>query len=192
MFFLDVEYQQKDQIHRKFYILNLRNKRKSIFARESLDIEGERRSEKKRARLKLKVPLDETIGQSLGNESLEESLCFLVVPQLRLGEEPEVYDLSYLFLLRKYKKNKLKFGINFLNNCKKLVVYPNLLIFKLLNDPNKNALSIWKRTICCAVSKRNKELQHALKELSISENFLSKELSTIDFHILKKSKIAQQ
>ena len=30
--------------------------------------------------LKLKVPVDETIRQSLGNESLEEILCILVVP----------------------------------------------------------------------------------------------------------------
>ena len=30
--------------------------------------------------IKLKVPIDETIGQSLGNESLEENLCILGVP----------------------------------------------------------------------------------------------------------------
>ena len=35
---------------------------------------------KKRARLQLKVPTDETIGRNLGNESLEENLCMLGVP----------------------------------------------------------------------------------------------------------------
>ena len=29
-----------------------------------------------------------------------------------------------------YKKNKLKLGIDFLNNCKQLGVYPKFLIFK--------------------------------------------------------------
>ena len=116
-------------------------------------------------------------------------MCFSVVPYLRLGEEPEVYNLSYLFLLKKYKKNKLKFDINFLDNCKQLVVYPNLLIFKLLNDPNKNALSIWKRILCCAISKRNKELQHVLKELSISENFYLKSFRPLISTSLKNLKL---
>ena len=35
--------------------------------------------------------------------------------------------------------------------------------------------------------KRNKAFQHVLKELSISENFLSKQLSTTDFYIFKRS-----
>ena len=34
---------------------------------------------------------------------------------------------------------------------------------------------------------RNKELQHFSKELSLSKNFLSTQLSTIDFYILAKS-----
>ena len=38
-----------------------------------------------------------------------------------------------------------------------------------------------------AITKRNKELQHLSKELSLSENFLSTQLSTIDFYILTKS-----
>ena len=37
---------------------------------------------RKRARLWLKVPIDETIGRSLENESLEEDLCILGVPQI--------------------------------------------------------------------------------------------------------------
>ena len=36
-------------------------------------------------------------------------------------------------------------------------------------------------------NKRNKELQHVSNELSLSENVLSKQLSTIDFYILTKS-----
>ena len=89
-----------------------------------------------------------------------------------------------------YKKNKLKLDIDFLNNCKQLGVYPKFLIFKLPNVWNKDALSICKRLLRNAVSKRKKELQHVLKELSISENFLSKQLSTTDFYILKKSTIS--
>ena len=38
------------------------------------------REDHKRARLKLKVPIGETIGWSLGNESLEENLGILGVP----------------------------------------------------------------------------------------------------------------
>ena len=39
-------------------------------------------------------------------------------------------------------------------------------------------------------SLRNKELQHVSKDLSLSETFLSKQLSTIDFYILTKSIIS--
>ena len=38
------------------------------------------RSQRKWKRLELKVPADETIERSLGNESLEENLCILGVP----------------------------------------------------------------------------------------------------------------
>ena len=44
------------------------------------------------------MPIDETIGQSLGNESLEENTCILGVPKIWAGAEPELYKL-YLFLL---------------------------------------------------------------------------------------------
>ena len=37
------------------------------------------------------------------------------------------------------------------------------------------------------MDKCNKELQHLSKELSLSENFLCAQLSTIDFYILTKS-----
>ena len=87
----------------------------------------------------------------------------------------------------KYKKNKLKLDIDFLNNCKQLGVYPKFLIFKLLNVSNKDALSICKRLLCSAINKHNKELQHLSKELSLSINFLSTQLSTIDFYIHTKS-----
>ena len=86
-----------------------------------------------------------------------------------------------------YKKNKLKLDIDFLNNCKQLGVYPKFLIFKLPNVSNKDALSIRKRLLRSAINKRNKELQHLSKELSLSENFLCTQLSTILFYILTKS-----
>ena len=86
-----------------------------------------------------------------------------------------------------YKKNKLKLNIDFLNNCKQLGVYPKFLIFKLPNVSNKDALSIRKRLLRSAINKRNKELQHLSKELSLSENVLSTQLSTIDFYIRTKS-----
>ena len=70
-----------------------------------------------------------------------------------------------------YKKNKLKLDIDFLNNCKQLGVYPKFLTFKLMNVSNKDALSIRKRLLHSAINKRNKELQHLSKELSLSINF---------------------
>ena len=79
-----------------------------------------------------------------------------------------------------YKKNKLKLDIDFLNNYKQLSVYPKFLIFKLRNVSNKDAVLIRKRLLRSAINKRN-------KDLSPSENFLSKQLSTIDFYILTKS-----
>ena len=85
-----------------------------------------------------------------------------------------------------YKKNKLKLGINF-NSCKQLGVYPKFLIFKLLNVSNKAALSICKRLVRSNINNLNKELQHLSKELSLSKNFLSTQLSTTDFYILTKS-----
>ena len=86
-----------------------------------------------------------------------------------------------------YKKYKLKLDIDFLNNCKQLGVFRKFLIFKLPNVSNKDALSIRKRLLRSAINKRNKELQHLSKELSLSKNFLSMQLSTIDFYIFTKS-----
>ena len=86
-----------------------------------------------------------------------------------------------------YKKNKLKLDIDFFSNCKQLGVYPKFLIFKMPNFSNKDALLISKRVLRSAINKRNKELQHLSKELSLSENFLSTQISTIDFYILTKS-----
>ena len=85
-----------------------------------------------------------------------------------------------------YKENKLKLDTDFLNSCKQLGVYPKFLIFKLPNVSNKDALSIRKRLFRSAINKCNKELQHFSKELSLSENFLSTQLSTIYFYILTK------
>ena len=60
--------------------------------------------------------------------------------------------------------------------------------FKLPNVSNKDALSIRKRLLRSAISKRNKELQHVSKEPSSqSETFLSKQLFTVDFYILNRS-----
>ena len=86
-----------------------------------------------------------------------------------------------------YKKNKLKLDVNFLNSCKQLGLYPKFLIFKLLNVYDDNALSIRKWLLHSDINKRNKKLQHLLKELSLSENVLPTQLSTIDFYILIKS-----
>ena len=86
-----------------------------------------------------------------------------------------------------YKKNKLKLDINFFNSCKELVVYPKFLIFKVPNVSIKDALSIRERLFHSAINKHNEELQDLLKELSLSEKFLSSQLSTIDFYILTKS-----
>ena len=84
------------------------------------------------------------------------------------------------------KNNKLKLDIDFLNNCKQLSVYPKFRIFKLPNVSNKDAVSIRKRLLRSTISERTKELQYVSKDLSLSENFLSKQLSTIDFYILTK------
>ena len=87
----------------------------------------------------------------------------------------------------KYKQNKLKLDIDFLNNCKQLGVYLKFLIFKFWNVSNKKFLSIRKRLLRSAINECNKELQHVPKELSQTETFLSKQLSTIDFYILNRS-----
>ena len=75
---------------------------------------------------------------------------------------------------------------NFINEIQKFV-YPKCLIFKLPNVSNKHAWSIRKRLLRSSINKRNKELQHLSKELSLSGNVLSMQLSTIDFYILTKS-----
>ena len=51
----------------------------------------------------------------------------------------------------------------------------------------KTPLSICKRLLRTAINKCNEELQHLSKELSLFVNFLSTQLSTIDFYILTKS-----
>ena len=77
--------------------------------------------------------------------------------------------------------------MDFLNNCKQLDVYPKFLNFKLPNVSNKDVLSICKRLLHSAIKKHIKELQHLSKELGLSKNVLSKQLSTIDIYILTKS-----
>ena len=70
----------------KICILTFGIERKSIFARAITRSKVERKSKKKRARLQLVVPIEETIERRLGNESLEENFCILA--------EPEGYSLS--------------------------------------------------------------------------------------------------
>ena len=55
------------------------------------------------------------------------------------------------------------------------------------NVSNKDAFSIPKRLLRSTINKGNKELHHVSKELTQSETFLSKQLSTIDFYIIKLS-----
>ena len=69
-------------------------------------------------------------------------------------------------------------------------MYPKFFIFKLLNVSNKDVLLIRKRLLCSVINKGNKELQHISKELSQSEAFLTKQLSTIDFYNLNRSIIS--
>ena len=85
-----------------------------------------------------------------------------------------------------YKKNKLKLDFDFLNNCTNLVCIRNSLSLNCRMFPNKDALSIRKRLLRSAINERNKELQHFSKQLSLSKNFLSTQLSTIDFYIFTK------
>ena len=66
-------------------------------------------------------------------------------------------------------------------------MYLKFFIFKLPNVSNKDTLSIRKRLLSSATNKRNKELQHLSKKLSLSKNVLSTQFSTIDFYILTKS-----
>ena len=47
----------------------------------------------------------------------------------------------------KYKQNKLKLDIDFLNNYRQLSVYLKFLLFKLPNVSNKDALTIRKRLL---------------------------------------------
>ena len=70
-----------------------------------------------------------------------------------------------------------------------LGVYLKFLIFNMPNALNKDVLSIHKRLWRSAISKRNKELQHVLKQLSNYDNFLSKQLSTVYLHIVQKSTV---
>ena len=84
-------------------------------------------------------------------------------------------------------KKHIFIHFHFLNNCKELGVYPKFFIFKMWNVSNKNPSSIRKGLLRSAINNRKKQLQHVLKELSISENFISKQLSTTDFYILRKS-----
>ena len=48
------------------------------------------------------MPIDESIGRTFGNESLEENFCILGVPKIWAATEPEGHKLSYSFSLKKF------------------------------------------------------------------------------------------
>ena len=77
----------------------------------------------------------------------------------------------------KYRKNKLKLEIEFLNSCKQLGVYLRFVIFKLPNISNQDALSIRKILLHSTINKHNKELLHFSKELTLSKTFFIKAAS---------------
>ena len=94
--------------------------------------------------------------------------------------------------LRKYEKlkfkiNKLKLDINFLQNCKQLGVFPKFLIFRLPNVSNRDVFGIRKRLLRSAIHKRNKEYVQTSKELKKLESSLSQILSSFDLYILNQS-----
>ena len=63
----------------------------------------------------------------------------------------------------------------------------NYNIFQTTRVSNKDTLSIRKRLLRSPITKGNKELQYLAKEVSLSENLLSTQLSTVDFYTLTKS-----
>ena len=48
------------------------------------------------------MPIDEVIGEGLGNKSLEENFCISGVPYIWAGAELEGYNLSHQFSRRKF------------------------------------------------------------------------------------------
>ena len=64
------------------------------------------------------------------------------------------------------------------------------LIFKLPNVSNNDASSVYKRLGHRVINKHNEEVQHVLKRLGNSDRVLSKQVSAINFFILKKSTIS--
>ena len=119
-------------------------------------------------------------------------ICCCAILQILLHDIARKYENVTVKVFQKYenleyKKNRLKLDIEFLNNWKQLGVNPKFLIFKLPNVCNKDALSIRKIRLPRTINKRNKKLQQVSKGLSLSEMFLSKQLSTTDFYMITKS-----
>ena len=81
----------------------------------------------------------------------------------------------------------MKLDIDFLDSCKQLGVYPKFLIFGLPNVSGKDALSIRGELLRGAINGRGKELHRLSEELSLSVDFLSTQLSTVDFYVLTNS-----
>ena len=93
---------------RKICVLNLRNKKKSIFARVIIRYYEWKKITKETGKVIIKITYRWNNGRSLGNESLEVSLCNLWVPQIRAGAEQEGWNLSYSFSLKKFVSTYVK------------------------------------------------------------------------------------
>ena len=87
----------------------------------------------------------------------------------------------------KYKHNKLKLDIDFLNNCKQLGVYPKFFMFKLPNASNKMLYQYVKYSFAMPWISPIKNFNMSQKNSANPTLFLSKLLSTIDFCILNRS-----
>ena len=82
------------------------------------------------------MPIDETIGRILGNESLEENLRILGVPQIRAGAKPEGYNLSYSISLKKFfcfnlRKKRCREASRF--NVGSSLSFPNLEVSEIIS-----------------------------------------------------------
>ena len=196
----------------KIFILNLRNKRKIIFARVIIRIfrwktitkeTGRSRTRSRTSRIQFIIFnfVKNSCRFKFKFASFKNFVLFIqIILSFFLSKKiiniykdiPRKYGNFSVKDFRKYekleyKKSKLKLDIDFLNNWKQLGVYPKFLIFKLLDVSNKEALSFRKNLLRSAINKHAKKLAHFPKELSLSKNFLSKQLSTTDFYILTKS-----
>ena len=83
-----------------------------------------------------------------------------------------------------YKNNQLKLDIEFLKSCKQLGVYPKFLSLNCRMFLIKRFYQFVKDTFVAPSTSVIKNSNISSKELSLSENVLSRQISTIDFYIL--------